>query len=485
MTANINSYSKQLASGVSWGTLFLSTAWYFKSNFDFEPLIVLLGSIIGIIFTFDKTNKDFNVKEKYFPIYEKSDSTEFHEYLGNLMRSSEKIVLIGMGLNILNNEPLRLEIMKRFATSNRKLEIFMANPFGIYTERRFIEEETGDDKPSIGKKGIISKVQTLIKNWKNLGEPKNIELRLFENYLSFALFIVDKDYFFYPYAFAKTGNYSPVFHFLKLIKEHNKVIDFLDAQHKDIRNASKNAVEYFNIKIHKNSPSSSIFPLAIYFVPAFESDFYSFGSEVLGYDIYHRKTLKSPFDNQLIGGARDYGFHLTICDAIYFQNLKELREVEEELEFILEDFSSFYLQNLKLTSGFPNNNTIAIRCIEPTGTLSAIHFELVNRVYRKSIGSNYTFGKANMDRPEPSHQKQKFYTNRYNAPYILDEYKPHFTLANGLEKSSISSTMNSLSKLFSSKVKGDRILVDKIAILLYDEKKSQWYIHKNINLKNK
>lgn len=471
---------KQIINGFSWGALFLLVAWAIKSNFDFEPLIGLVIALGAIIATFEKRESQDEDTLKFFP---KSDSPELHELLGASMKKADKVILIGIGLNVLKNEPLRLEIMKLFANSKRKLEIYLADPYGIDVERRFIEEETGEDKPSVGRKGLISKINTLLKNWENLGYHKSIEIRLFSNYLTFALLIIDKDYYFYPYAHAKIGNYSPVLKFSKSIKKHDNIIDFLDEQHNSIKDVSKDAKLYYGIKINRTERSiDKLIPAAVYFIPPENSDLYKFGSELLGYDIYARKNIKSIIEKQHIGNAKDYGFHLTICDALFFFNNKEIREIEEELEFVLNDIAPFFLTNFELNIGFPNHKSISLKCQDLTGTMSLIHYELVNRIYRKSVASNYTMNLAKFDRGG-NEQRQKLYTSWYNAPYILEEFVPHFTLGSEVTIDVRDELLANVKTLFHQKVKDNAILVEKVAILLFDIDKNHWFIHKEIFLK--
>lgn len=64
---------------------------------------------------------------------------------------------------------------------------------------------------------------------------------------------------------------------------------------------------------------------AVYFVPKSDSSFYEFGSQILGYDLRARRSVRisssleqelGKIDDTWVQDARPYGFHVTICDAL-------------------------------------------------------------------------------------------------------------------------------------------------------------------------
>ena len=67
---------------------------------------------------------------------------------------------------------------------------------------------------------------------------------------------------------------------------------------------------------------------AIYYIPDADSEFYSLGSAILGYDVRQEKLLNIPakmksnlgdIDPEWLTSAQKYGFHLTIGDSIDFE----------------------------------------------------------------------------------------------------------------------------------------------------------------------
>lgn len=473
-------------------TLGAAVTWLITPT-KIEPFISLLTAAISLLalvgaFWYGHKNKlsmaGLNVTEiesENDIIFEHSARPSFHEELIQLIKSSNNVELIGMGLNFLQDYSTN-EVMSHFARNpNKSLKIFIANPHSLDVERRLIEEELSNPQPGLGKKGIIKKIDSLLLKWKGLNCPGSIKIRLFNNYLTFSLYVFDDVYFFYPYAFSKIGEYSPVFKFSKKQAKHKEVIDFLDIQRSNIENASINALDIVSIKETKHS-HSELLPLAIFYIPSNDSHFFDFGSKILGYDVRGKKSLKSYFEELEIGNAKAYGFHMTICDVLFFQNYRQLNEVEKELEYLLKDFSPFTLENLEIVENFPNDKTISITCKEPSGELYALHHELVSRIYRKSSGSNYSFGRALLDRPGIPVEKAQFYMKKYKAPYVLDAFTPHFTLMNNIKNNKHKVYLEKIRTLYQESIKEEKVIVDKLAIMKYDPNNSFWYIHKEIKI---
>lgn len=87
--------------------------------------------------------------------YARSDSTEFRTYAEDLMRHGKRLILIGVGLNILQRDPFAMEIMGRAAAGQCQLEVYLADPTSPAIESRLIEEELGAMKPPVGRAGVV------------------------------------------------------------------------------------------------------------------------------------------------------------------------------------------------------------------------------------------------------------------------------------------------------------------------------------------
>src|SRR5207237_263634 len=91
-----------------------------------------------------------------------SDSGEFVEQMERLLKQARRVVLIGTGLNILQRDPLRRDLIVRAAAGECELEIFLADPFSPAIENRLIEEEAGAMRPPVGKPGLLARLDTLL-----------------------------------------------------------------------------------------------------------------------------------------------------------------------------------------------------------------------------------------------------------------------------------------------------------------------------------
>lgn len=359
-------------------------------------------------------------------LFAMSDSGEFVDHMEKTLLNARHVVLIGTGLNILHRDPLRRCLIERAAAGECKLEIYLADPSSPAVENRLIEEESGTTKPPVGKPGLLLRLETLLDERQRHGSPAAIQVRLFSHYPTFALLIVDQKYFVYPYSYATLGNFSPVIRLDEHQPEHLKPIQFFRGHYERVRDAAVDVGLKMQLREGFGIPEEKLHPFAVYFVPAKASNLYGLGSEVLGYDVRSGvgvPTIWTPH----VGGAAEYGFHLTLCDALYFLNPDEVALAGHEVAFIAKDYAPFELVNLRVERRFPDDHSIAIIGDDPSGTLEALHCEFVTRVYRRASASNYSLGKAAATRDD-QWRRADLMIRRFRAPYILQSYRPHFTL---------------------------------------------------------
>ncbi|MDA8137789.1 MAG: metallophosphoesterase [Desulfobacteraceae bacterium] len=418
-------------------------------------------------------------------IYKESQCDEFHDLIKKKMRMGRRIVLIGTGLNVLQNDAFAREIMKnvRDNRENKSLEIFLANPFSPDIEGRLIEEELGSYRPPVGKLGLLSRLRTFLDLWEKVSSPDKISLRLFNHYPTFALIIVDDNYFVYPYGYAKLGNFSPVIQFTKTEPANESMIRFLDAQYDMVRKSAQNLKDTMDLHDKKTVNIEGMPAIALYFIPQENTGFYQFGSEILGYDV-RKKVNKESVWQSLVGGARWFGFHLTICDVLYFQTASECERACKEIEFVLKDFKQFEIENMEVRSQFPDKSSISIVPVDRTGNLEAIHHEMVQRVYRRAVGSDYTFSRAEMkrDKNDDSDPRNLLVMNRYRAPYILSKFAPHFTLLTEVPEDKMIQISKDLQEQFIKGWHSKSVCVSKIAIMTRQNLSASWEIEKEISL---
>lgn len=361
-------------------------------------------------------------------IYKNSDSPDFSALFEELFKRSDHIVMIGTGFNILQREDLRLLLSERLY-GKCHVEIYAANPFSPNVQTRLIEEETGEIKPRIRKAGLINWLAELLALRNHWQDKSKFILRLFPFYPAYALFIFDgQDYFYYPYGYVQLGTLSPVMYYSAKNPAHKTMIQFFDLQLKQVSQRSSEADLVFNLyKNNSKMPDfSQLAAFAVYLVPSITSSLYEWGSKILEYDVRRKKILPSTKWHRSIGAASDFGLHVTIADALYCSNEADINLICKEVEFLAHEFRPFTI-NLSLEKDFPNERGIALVCQDKTGSLEALHHEMVTRVYSKAIASNYSLGLAQADRDQDQ-ERAKLMIEHYHAPYILQRFRPHFSL---------------------------------------------------------
>lgn len=416
-------------------------------------------------------------------IFARSDSAEFSNYFEKLAGQAQRIVLIGTGINILHRDPILLDLIERTKT-NCELEIYAANPYSPSIELRLIEEETGDKinlKPPLGKNGLISRLKTILEKRKQVGSPPNFTMKLFTNYPSLSLYIIDNDYFFYAYGCTLLGTFSPVIHLLKNEPQHEPMIKFLDEQYQRIKMTSVDAQLIFDLHTRTGKPidMSKLLSLAVYLVPEATSPVYQFGSEILGYDLRQGLSLIPPWPTY-VGAASDFGFHLTVADALYFAHAYDVEIVFKEIEFIAQEFRSFRL-NFKIQAGFPDKHSISLVCQDESGSIEALHHEMVARCYRRAVASNYSLGIAQADRDTNSSRTQLM-IQRYQAPYILQKFQPHFTLLSAVPSDKMETITQEVKKLFAQRIQKPNVNIRSLVLMSKLRENKSWQILQEIQL---
>jgi hypothetical protein len=217
---------------------------------------------------------------------------------------------------------------------------------------------------------------------------------------------------------------------------------------------------------------------ALYFVPPEDSPLYHFGSRVVGYDIRRGSDTASPWRTK-VGPAQDYGFHMTVCDDLCFPDEAEIDRIEAEVEFVLRQSPPFELTDLAVSGGFPDLDTVALSLADPSGNLQALHTEMVHRVYRRSIASGFTLDSEDL-RPGTDPDRATFLIDRYHAPYILDQFVPHFTLLSAVPTADLDSTEQDLARVFAAEVPGRSIDVRSMALM--HRPTGRWRIKREIDL---
>ena len=413
-------------------------------------------------------------------VFAESDSNEFRRYMEDLALKAQRVVMIGTGLTILHGDPFRKKLMERAAKGDCRLEMYFADPSSPAVQTRLIEEESGDPKPRIAGTGIVTLMESILRSWNDFGRPDTIQVRAFFHYPTFALLIVDDRYFIYPYGYKTLGNLSPVLQFSEDAAEGAPVVAFLKRQYKLVKEDSFDPGKAFAFRRGESGDAAALLPFALYFVPPQDSPLYKFGTEILGYDLYSKRACKTDWKEK-VGDAQFFGFHLTVCDALYFLSESELKSVLTEITYLIGGFQVMNLTGLEIKAAFPDNKSISITVEDPSGSLEALHHELVMRVYRRASASNYSLGKAKPVR-DPDLERANLMIKRFRAPYILNRYFPHFTLLTNVPTASLTQGHDELKRLFEEKVKENTVRVQELAVMSRPAPGAPWIIKSRIKL---
>ncbi len=399
-------------------------------------------------------------------MYEQADVGELSNAVYHLLRKAKEVVLVGTGLCVLGADPLRRKLYERIDAGDCRAEIYLGNPYSPELQARLIEEETGKFPPAVGYRGLVDRIGSYLREWRQLARPEGLLLRVFGHYPTMATIRIDEHQFIYPYGHATLGNFSPVLHFRRREKEFLPLVKFLDSQHKLI---SERSVAMDDVARAMGGGSGMVpvertHGVALYFVPRSDSHLYRFGSRVLGYDVHTGDDLEPSPWSDMVGEARRYGFHLTIGDALYFLNQADADLVRSEVEFLASQLTPFDLTDLRVEKRFPDPRSIAISCRDPSGRLEALHHEVVFRIYRRAAGSNYTYGITRRAAGSLT-ERDAFMVSRYRAPHVLSAFRPHFTLLSDIDAARMDEVHAAVAAAFAAEVPERKIEVSALALM--------------------
>ena len=406
-----------------------------------------------------------------------SEREKFTLRLCDALATARNIVMVGSGVAILGKPSVVGNLMRRAASGECSVAIHLANPYSPAVETRLIEEEQDTFKPPDGKNGLLARLATLLDAWRACDRPDSVAIKVGMHYPTFALIIVDDEYFIYPYSYRTLGNYSPVFVFSKKTRAHTEIIHFFDEHYRRIKEDAIDAELIFGTE---NLRKETLYGFAVYFIPEATSDIYQLGTKILGYDV----RSKQPFDSKwkaCVEQASVFGFHMTVCDALYFLTEGEIRMALAEVEYLLAGFPEFELIDLRIESDFPYPGAVSISAKDPSGELRSLHQEFVHRLYRRAIASDYTLG------IQPCRlvgdDEEDFLIKRYHAPYILHRFKPHFTLLD--RQNDESNDYNQVKESFDARFSTEKkrgIKVDRLAIMSWSPIEGRWSIRRELAL---
>jgi hypothetical protein len=415
--------------------------------------------------------------------YPRSQHPEFFAEVEKILATSSKITLIAVGLNLLWEKHIVDLLVRRAAVGDAEIAICVGNTNSPHVEDRLIEEEMDSNRPAVGRAGIDRNVKAWVERLELAGRPKNLQIRLFNNYLTFATLIFDDDIFVYPYGYQVLGNTSPIFHFKN---DRGDEVRFLIENADRILRDSVPAADIVSTRLNRRHRSDEWIAAAVYVVPASDSKLYRTGTHVLGYDIREGRVLRATPEisevRPYVGEAAAYGFHATLADALLFSNEAQIDRVRAELKFLSEEFRPFRLSDLSVSESSQDRRAIIIEATDRTGTAEALHHELVSRVYRLATSSTYLAGQTTKRMPLGDSRAQLM-LERYGSQYILNALTLHLTLlaACPIAGDARKNVIDTVTKLLDPMI-SDGLDVEELALVTRRHGENRWVIDSTFSL---
>jgi len=475
-----------IPTSINWVPNFFNTRQFMHISLS-VILAILVTISLDLFIKWNKSQKINQQSGTFVNSYSRSQDPDFFKEVDKIIPKSKKITLIAIGLNLLWEDQI-LETLLKATKDGTEVTICIANPLSPHVSNRLVEEQMRNNPLS---NSLEQTIKNLLKKFANLGPRSNYKITLFNNYPTFATLIFDKDIYVYPYAYAISGNFSPIFHYKD---DNSKIAEFFTSNAKKIIEDSIPATDIISFKQNKRYFSKDWISAAVYIVPNSKSTLYKFGSEVLGYDIRQNMLIERNIAGiknlkNYIGEAKNYGFHATLADALFFISESEIDRVKSELESITEFIEPFSLSNFSITNSFREEGEIVITCIDNSGNTEILHHELIERFYKMSLTSTYLAGLTNKTLASANKERAKLMMKIYGAPYILKELNLHFTLCSNAPSPITSPERNKIfTKLeseYMKKVKETSLFVNEIYLLVKRKDDERWKIESIYPLKGK
>ena len=225
---------------------------------------------------------------------------------------------------------------------------------------------------------------------------------------------------------------------------------------------------------------------AIYFVPSAETEFFRFGSAVLGYDCYTGGSVKRPtiFDaepelwDRLTAEPRRYGFHATLKAP--FNLSPSCREAQ--LVSALHSFAglghtiSASKPAVRMLGGFaaivpaapsPAIDELAAKC---TTIFDAFRAPITAQERARRVASGLNHGQiANLD--------------RWGYPYVFSDFRFHMTLTSRVDVERRDDVLNMLQQALSRAAKDRVLAIERISLMRQNDENSSFRVIEQATLR--
>ncbi len=225
---------------------------------------------------------------------------------------------------------------------------------------------------------------------------------------------------------------------------------------------------------------------AIYFVPAIETEFFRFGSAVLGYDCYTGQKVDRPAAldaepdlwDRLTAEPRRYGFHATLKAP--FQLSPSCTEAQ--LVSALHSFAGLghaipaLTPTVRMLSGFaaivpatasPALDELASKCTTIFDAFRA-PMSAQERARRVASGLN---------------QSQIENLDRWGYPYLFTDFRFHMTLTSKVDLDRRNDVLATLQGALSRACKDRQLAIERISLVLQNDESSSFRVIEQATLR--
>jgi putative phosphonate metabolism protein len=213
---------------------------------------------------------------------------------------------------------------------------------------------------------------------------------------------------------------------------------------------------------------------AVYLAPAPDSALWRFGSRVLGRDAATGEAVHgfAPAGSSLetwralTAEPRRYGFHATLKAPFQLKEGHTREELEDALAQVAASTPAFDLGPLEVVAlTFAGGAFVALTPVRAPPALRELEARAVREldVFR-SPPNEAESKRRNLQRLTP---RQREHLDAWGYPYVLDEFRPHFTLTGALATSA--DAIAPLAEAFAASVSNNEFRVDALALFVQEE----------------
>ena len=217
---------------------------------------------------------------------------------------------------------------------------------------------------------------------------------------------------------------------------------------------------------------------ALYLTPPQDSDLWRFGCDVIGRDAWTGQTVDgfAPEGQELetwrkmTSEPRCYGFHATLKAPFSLRADLDVFDLIDAIAGFARKRRRFDAGSLRV-GHMSAGNGLAFVVLKPEGRSTELH-SLEESTVRaldalRAPLTDAERGGRDTRRLTP---RQRYYLDAWGYPYVIDEFRPHFTLTNPIEVEQAGHVKTALDWEFRLRVASPALRVDSIA--LFGERES-------------